>query len=176
MAVIPLLPFYHKFNKLFFEDSLIKDFEPITKVRWSDKRLKTTAGFYKRRKINGQIISEIVLSRPILESLPSRDIQSTLCHEMIHAWTDRILKINEVHGPNFINKMNEINSLQDDFQISIRHNFPVFRKEIKYQGKCINCGSAFFYRRRMKNIACKKCCNLLFNGIWNKKCLILFEN
>ena len=93
MTVIPLLPLFHKFNKLFFANSLAIDFELIVKVRWSDNRLKTTAGFYKRSKVNGHISSEIVLSKPILESLPLRDIKSTLCHEMIHAWIDRILKL-----------------------------------------------------------------------------------
>ena len=33
----------------------------------------------------------------------------------------------------------------------------------------------FFYRKRIKNIACKKCCVNFFNGSWNKKCLILFD-
>ena len=175
MGVIPLLPLFHKFNKSYFNNSLVIDLEPIVKVRWSDNRLKTTAGFYKRSKANGYISSEIVLSKPILEYLPLRDIQSTLCHEMIHAWTDRILKINEIHGVNFVNKMNEINTKQDSFKVTVRHNFPVFRKELKYKGICRHCGSTYMYRRRMKNIACKSCCNLFFNGIWNEKCLIVFE-
>ena len=140
MAVIPLLPLFHNFNKSFFANSLAIDFESLVKVRWSDNRLKTTAGFYKRSNANGYISSEIVLSKPILESLPSRDIQSTLCHEMIHAWIDRILKTNEIHGINFVNKMNEINSRQDFFQITIRHSFLVSRKELKYKGKCLHCG------------------------------------
>ncbi len=175
MAVIPLLPLFHNFNKSFFANSLAIDFEPLVKVRWSDNRLKTTAGFYKRSKVNGHISSEIVLSKPILESLPLRDIQSTLCHEMIHAWIDRILKTNEIHGINFVNKMNEINNRQDTFEITIRHSFPVQRKELKYQGKCLHCGLTYMYRRRMKNIACKSCCNLFFNSTWNEKCLIVFE-
>ena len=176
MAVIPLLPLFHNFNKSFFANSLAINFEPVVKVRWSDNRLKTTAGYYKRSKVNGYISSEIVLSKPILESLPLRDIQSTLCHEMIHAWIDRILKINEMHGVNFVNKMNQINAQQDSFKITIRHNFPVCRKELKYKGICRHCGLTYMYRRRMKNIACKSCCNLFFNGIWNEKCLIVFEN
>ena len=175
MGVIPLLPLFHKFNKSFFENSLTIDFDPIVKVRWSNNRLKTTAGFYKRSKENGNISSEIVLSKPILESLPLRDIQSTLCHEMIHAWVDRILKTKEIHGINFINKMNEINTRQDFFQITIRHSFPVQRNQLKYQGKCLYCGITYMYRKRMKNIACKSCCNLFFNGTWNEKCLIVFE-
>ena len=175
MAVIPLLPLFHNFNKSFFANSLAIDFEPLVKVRWSDNRLKTTAGFYKRSKVNGHISSEIVLSKPILESLPMQDVQSTLCHEMIHAWIDRILKINEMHGVNFVNKMNEINAQQDTFKITIKHNFPVFRKELKYKGICRLCGLTYMYRRRMKNIACKNCCNIYFNGFWNEKCLIVFQ-
>ena len=175
MGVIPLLPLFHRFNTSFFDKTLVLDNQPIVKVRWSDNRLKTTAGFYKRKKKNGIIDSEIVLSKPILSNLNLKEIESTLCHEMIHAWIDRILKINEIHGPNFHNKMNEINSLQDVFKVSIRHDFPVFRKDLKWKGRCNNCGSIYMYRKRMKNIACKKCCDLLFNGTWSPKCLIIFE-
>ena len=176
MAVVPLLPIFHKFNNLFFGNSLAIDLKPIVKVRWSNNRLKTTAGFYKRSKINETISSEIVLSKPVLESLPLSDIQSTLCHEMIHAWIDRILNINEIHGQNFIHKMNYINSQQNSFQISVRHNFPIYKGESKYKGICIHCGLVFMYRRKVKNIACKSCCNLFFDGEWDKRCLIVFEN
>ncbi len=50
-----------------------------------------------------------LFSKLILESLPLSNIQITLCHEMIHAWIDIILKTNEIHGINFVNKMNDIN-------------------------------------------------------------------
>ena len=175
MAVISLSPLFHKFNKLYFYNFLVIDLELIVKVRWSNNRLKTTAGFYKRSKVKGYISSEIVLSKPILESLPLQDIQSTLCHEMIHAWIDRILNINEIHGVNFIKKMEQINLQQNNFKVTIKHNFPVFRKELKHIGVCLNCGNQYLYRKRMKNIACKKCCNLFFSGLWNKKCLIIFD-
>ena len=175
MSVIPLLPVFHKFNKKFFNGSLTINQEPIVKIKWSDNRLKTTAGIYKRIQIQGVMESEIILSRPILSKLSTDEINSTLCHEMIHAWVDRILNINEIHGPNFLSKMNEINKQEDDFQISVRHNFPVERNALKYIGECLNCGEKYMYRKRIKNIACKKCCNLFFNGTWNKKCLILFD-
>ena len=175
MAVIPLIPIFHKFNKLFFENNLTINQEPIVKLKWSDNRLRTTAGFYKRIKTKGTIQSEIILSKPVLANSEFKNIQSTLCHEMIHAWVDRVLKINEIHGPNFLSKMKEINQAEDNFQISVRHNFPVERKALKYTGKCLNCGEKYMYRRRIKNIACKKCCNLFFNGSWNKNCLILFD-
>ena len=175
MAVIPLLPIFHKFNKLFFENTLTINHEPIVKIKWSDNRLRTTAGFYKRIKTNGAIQSEIILSKPVLANSELQNIQSTLCHEMIHAWIDRILNINEIHGVNFIKKMEQINLQQNNFQVTIKHNFPVLRRELKHVGVCLNCGNRYLYRKRMKNIACKKCCNLCFNGLWNKKCLIVFD-
>ena len=175
MSVIPLLPVFHRFNRKFFDQSLTINQEPLVKIKWSDNRLKTTAGFYKRKQYKGVIQSSIILSKPILSKLSCNDIYSTLCHEMIHAWVDRILKINEIHGYNFISKMEQINLQQDDFKITIKHNFPVLRKELKYVGVCLNCGNQYLYRKRVKNIACKKCCNLFFNGLWNKKCLIVFD-
>ena len=66
MGVILLLPLFHKFNKLSFANSLVIDFEPIVKVKWSDNRLNTTAVFYMRSMAKGNISSDIVLSRPIL--------------------------------------------------------------------------------------------------------------
>ena len=175
MPVIPLLPLFHKFNSQYFENSLAVNNQPLVKVRWSDNRLKTTAGFYKRKRINGLVDSEIILSKPILSKLSTCEINSTLCHEMIHAWVDRILKKNEIHGPNFLSKMYEINNKENNFQISVRHNYPVERMKLKYIGQCVNCGQTYRYRKRIRNIACKKCCNLFFNGYWNKKCLILFD-
>ncbi len=176
MPVIPLLPLFHRFNIQYFENSLAVNNQPLVKVKWSDNRLKTTAGFYKRKKINGVIDSEIILSKPILSKLSSMDIYSTLCHEMIHAWVDRILKINEIHGPNFNRKMLEINSVQNNFKVQIKHDYPVIRNALKFKGKCICCGQIFMYRKRVKNLACKKCCITFFNGSWNKKCLIKFED
>ena len=175
MPVIPLLPLFHRFNSQYFENSLTVNNQPLVKVKWSDNRLKTTAGFYKRKRINGLVDSEIILSKPILSKLSTSEINSTLCHEMIHAWIDRILNINEIHGINFISKMEQINLQQNNFKVTIKHNFPVLRKELKYVGVCLNCGNQYLYRKRMKNIACKKCCNLFFNGLWNKKCLIIFD-
>ena len=109
MAVIPLIPIFYRFNKLFFENTLIINQEPIVKLKWSDNRLKTTAGIYKRINNNDTIQSEIILSKPVLANSELNDIHSTLCHEMIHAWTDRVLKINEIHGFNFRSKMDQIN-------------------------------------------------------------------
>ena len=175
MAVIPLIPIFHKFNKIFFENTLTINQEPILKIKWSDNRLRTTAGFYKKIKIKETIQSEIILSKPVLANSELQNIHGTLCHDMIHDWIDRILNINEIHGINFISKMEQINLQQNNFKVTIKHNFPVLRKELKYVRVCLNCGNQYLYRKRMKNIACKKCCNLFFNGLWNEKCLIIFD-
>ena len=175
MAVIPLVPIFHSFNRLFFDRTLTINQVPILKLKWSDNRLTTTAGFYKRIKINGTVQSEIILSKPVLENSKLQNIHSTLCHEMIHAWVDLVLNINEVHGTNFMTKMAQINSQQDYFKVTIKHDFPVLRKELKHVGVCLNCGDKYLYRKRMKNIACKKCCNLFYKGLWNKECLIVFD-
>ena len=105
MAVIPLITIFHEFNKLFFENNLTINQEPIVKIIWSDNRLRTTAGLYKRIKTNGTTQSEIILSKSVLANSELLNIQSTLCHEMIHAGIDRILNINQIHGFNFINKV-----------------------------------------------------------------------
>ena len=102
MAVIPLIPIFHKFNKLFFENTLTINQESIVNIKWSDNRLRTTAGLYKRTKSKGTVQSEIILSKPVLANSELQNIHSTLCHEMIHAWIDRILNINEIHGINFL--------------------------------------------------------------------------
>ena len=39
---------------------------------------------------------------------------------MFHALIFLLLKTNEIHDINFVNKMNEINTKQDSFQITIR--------------------------------------------------------
>ena len=51
MAVIPLLPLFHRFNSQYFENSLAVNNQPLVKVRWSDNRLKTTAGFIKENEL-----------------------------------------------------------------------------------------------------------------------------
>jgi len=55
MPVIPLLPLFHRFNSQYFENSLAVNNQPLVKVRWSDNKLKTTAGFYKRKRLNGLV-------------------------------------------------------------------------------------------------------------------------
>ena len=67
------------------------------------------------------------------------------------------------------NDWNDENFYDDNSDIK------TFSRELKYIGNCQNCGEKFFYRKRIKNIARKKCCVNFFNGSWNKKCLILFD-
>ena len=176
MPLIPLLPIFHSFNREFFEETLSKGLEPLVSVRWSDGRLKKTAGFYKRiRRGLFHHHSEIVLSRPVLENLPLSAVQSTLCHEMIHAWIDLILKLEEGHGPNFHNRMNLINSSQQNFQVTIRHNFPVLTTLPKWWAICPNCSLRYSYRRKVPGAACRKCCHNYHGGKWHPSFLLVYK-
>ena len=129
MSLIPVLPLFFELNRQYFQNSLLENGVPRVSLRWSDGRMRTTAGIY-RSKTNffGVKASEIILSRPVLELLPHKALMSTLCHEMIHAWIDLVLKVEEAHGPNFHQRMAEINSAQTDFQVTVRHSFPITQK------------------------------------------------
>tara|TARA_Y100001968_G_scaffold275985_1_gene270039 strand:- start:13884 stop:14432 length:549 start_codon:yes stop_codon:yes gene_type:complete len=176
MTLVPLLPIFHRFNREYFDGLLVKGDEPIVSVRWSDGRLKNTAGFYKRgHRVAGPKGCEIVLSKPVLSNLPITAVESTLCHEMIHAWIDLILKVREGHGPNFQARMHLINASQQRFRISICHNFPIPQKPPKWLARCPSCGLASPYKRLMRGAACKRCCDILYGGKWHSSCLLIYE-
>ena len=176
MSLIPVLPLFLELNRQYFQNSLIENGFPKVSVRWSDGRMRTTAGIY-RSKTNflGVKASEIILSRPVLENLPKKAIMSTLCHEMIHAWIDLVLKVEEVHGPNFYQCMAKINSSQSDFKVTVRHSFPLSKRIPKWVATCPSCGRSFSYRRIIKGAACRSCCNDYFGGRWHQKCLLEFQ-
>ena len=176
MSLIPVLPLFLKLNREYFQNSLFEKGVPRVSVRWSDGRMRTTAGMY-RRKTNffGVKASEIILSKPVLEYLPEKALMSTLCHEMIHAWIDLVLKVEEAHGPNFHRRMEEINSSQADFQVTVRHSFPISKKIPKWVATCPSCNKSFNYLRIVRGAACRSCCNNLFEGHWNEKCLLKYQ-
>ena len=176
MPLVPLLPIFHKLNRKFFENSLVKESEPIVSIRWSDGRLRNTAGFYQRGPmVPSPYSAEIVLSRPVLENLPQSAVESTLCHEMIHAWIDLILGVREGHGPQFRARMDAINATQDRFQITIRHKFPLPERGPKWVAVCPLCGSKSLYKRLVRGAACKHCCDTLYGGNWHPSCLLSYQ-
>ena len=176
MPLVPLLPIFHKFNQKYFDGLLVKDSKPLVSVRWSDGRLTHTAGFYQRGpKVLASNGCEIVLSRPVLVNLPLSAIESTLCHEMIHAWIDLVLRVREAHGLNFRSRMELINSLQNEFHISVRHNFPIPKKSPKWIATCPSCGLSFPYKRLVRNAACKNCCDMFHGGSWDLSCILTYE-
>ena len=176
MSLIPVLPLFLKLNREFFQNSLLEKGVPRVSVRWSDGRMSTTAGMYKRKtNFFGVKGGEIILSKPVLANLPEKALVSTLCHEMIHAWIDLVLKVEEAHGPNFHKRMDEINSFQTDFRVTVRHSFPVLKKNPKWVAICPSCKKSFHYRRIVKGAACKSCCNNFFGGRWNEKCILFYQ-
>ena len=177
MPLVPLLPLFHRFNREFFDGCLVTGSQPILDLRWSDGRLRKTAGFYRRAPlVKGRRKSEIVLSRPILECLPLIATESTLCHEMIHAWIDLVIDVKEGHGPLFQSRMNSINSCQSRFQVTLRHKFPVPKTQAKWNAICPLCETKFSYQRLLKGAACRNCCNQYYSGNWSANCLLIFES
>ena len=176
MALIPVLPLFLELNQEYFKNSLFEKGVPRVSVRWSDGRMRTTAGMY-RSKTNffGIKTSEIILSRPVLENLPQKALKSTLCHEMIHAWIDLVMKVEEAHGLNFRKRMAEINSAQNDFQVTVRHSFPLSKSTPKWVATCPSCKKSFNYRRIVRGSACRGCCNNYFGGRWDQKCVLEFR-
>ena len=176
MSLIPLSPLFHCLNRDHFDGVLTWGDKPLVNVRWSDGRLRKTAGFYRRStNIVGLRHSEIVLSRPLLANLPASAVESTLCHEMIHAWTDLVLKVPEGHGPNFLARMSAINESQERFQVTVKHTFPVPLTTPKWWAVCPRCGLRSPYKRIVRGVACRMCCNLLYGGEWHESCLLVYQ-
>ena len=176
MSLIPVLPLFIELNGQYFQDSLFENGVPRVSVRWSDGRMRTTAGIYRSKtNLFGVKASEIILSRPVLENLPQKALKSTLCHEMIHAWIDLVVKVKEGHGPTFHKRMAEINSIQNDFQVTVCHSFPISKRKFKWVATCPSCKRSFNYRRIVKSAACRSCCNNYYGGRWDQKCLLEFQ-
>jgi hypothetical protein len=73
---------------------------------------------------------------PCLEPLPQEATESTLCHEMIHAWVDLVQQRRESHGPLFRAQMAAINAAQSRFQVSVRHNYPIPVRPPRWMAVC----------------------------------------
>ena len=176
MPLEPLLPLFHRLNREHFEGALCNGHQPLVALRWSDGRLRRTAGLYRRGPaVAPPLGREIVLSRPLLDPLPREATESTLCHEMIHAWVDLVQKVRESHGPRFRERMAAINASQDGFQVHVRHCYPVPARATRWWAVCPICGQRSPYRRRLRNAACRRCCDRLHGGRWDASCLLEFE-
>ena len=176
MPLEPLLPLFHRLNREHFDGALARAGRPLVELRWSDGRLTRTAGLYRSgRRSDGADLCEIVLSRPLLEPLPHQATLSTLCHEMIHAWIDRVLGVREVHGPHFRERMAAINAAQGAFVVSLRHSYPLPQQTAAWIARCPRCGRSAPYRRRRRGLACRPCCERFHAGRWDASCLLQFE-
>lgn len=176
MPLEPLLPLFHRLNREHFAGSLAPGGTSLVAVRWSDGRMSRTAGLYRSGRLaDGSDLCEIVLSRPLLEPLPREATLSTLCHEMIHAWVDRVLGVREVHGPHFRARMAAINAAQEEFRLSVRHRFPLPARPARWIARCPSCDLTAPYRRRVRGVACRLCCERFCGGHWDPRYQLLFE-
>ena len=171
MPLEPLLPLFHRLDREHFEGRLGALAEPPLSLRWSDGRMTRTAGLYRR----APGLCEIVLSRPLLVPLPREALLSTLCHEMIHAWVDRVLRLRESHGPGFRACLDRINGAQDGFQVSLRHRYPLPQRPAAWLACCPGCGTTVPCRRRRAGVACRACCERHNAGLWDARFTLRFE-
>ena len=122
MSLIPVLPLFLELNRQYFQNSLLENGFPRVSLRWSDGRMRTTAELHRSKtNLLGVRSSEIILSSPVLVKLPQKALLSTFCHEMIHAWIDLVLNVEEAHWPNFYKLIAESKSDQFEFRINARH-------------------------------------------------------
>ena len=94
---------------------------------------------------------------------------------MIHAWIDLVLQVKESHGPNFHARMAAINAAQNQFQVSVRHQFPVPQTPPRWWAVCPRCGLRSPYQRRVHRAACRQCCNRHYGGSWHASCVFVYE-
>jgi predicted SprT family Zn-dependent metalloprotease len=176
MPLEPLLPLFHRLDREHFDGSLSPGGRALVSVRWGDGRLTRTAGLYRRgQRADGSELCEIQLSRVLLDPLPREATLSTLCHEMIHAWVDRVMGGREVHGPLFRSRMAAINASQAEFTVTIRHRYPLPAATAPWLARCPRCGLTSSYRRRRRGLACRLCCERHHGGRWDASCLLVFE-
>ena len=172
MPLEPLPPLFHRLDREHFEGRLASLVNPPLRLRWSDGRMTSTAGFYRR----GTQLCEIVLSRPLLVPLPLEATLSTLCHEMIHAWVDRVLGLKEGHGPGFRACMARINAAQAGFEVRLRHSYPQPASiQPGWLAHCPGCGRSVTYRRRRQGLACRCCCERHNGGRWDARFVLNFS-
>ena len=94
---------------------------------------------------------------------------------MIHAWVHRVMQADEVHGPHFRARMAAINAAQQEFEVSVRHRFPVPSEPARWIAQCPSCGLESPYRRRRPGVACRLCCERHHGGRWHASCQLVFK-
>ena len=147
-------------NSRYFDSAL----PPIDLV-WS-RRLTSSAGMFvsragPRSSWTGNVLHkspkrEIRLSLPLLTPLLSssafgrNELVSTLAHEMIHQWQYDILKRRPNHGPDFLNKMTEMNR-DGQLAVTIYHSLDQAVLALsRFAWRCGQCGR--IYRRQRRTI------------------------
>jgi hypothetical protein len=83
--------------------------------------------------------------------------------------------VRETHGPHFKACMARINQAQGEFEVSLRHGFPVPVQGVRWLACCPRCGLRTPYRTRRKGLACRLCCERFHGGRWDSTCLLVFE-
>jgi hypothetical protein len=172
----PLLPLFHRLNREHFSGVLVCAGQPLTAVRWSDGRMSRTAGYYRRGPGVGEGRgSEIVLSRPVLEPLPQEATESTLCHEMIHAWVDLVQASPRKPWPLVSGSNGSDQCCAEPLSGERASQLPDPGPASAVDGGLSSCKRRTPCRRRTRHAACRSCCNQHHGGRWHPSCLLHYE-
>ena len=143
-SVYDLVELYAELNAKFFNGELPvlptvtltndvgETWERTNRIKW-EGRYKRTWGTYT---FNGRGTGTIKLARRC--ALEPFQTQSTLLHEMVHAWLDLTNQSDGIacHGPNFIRKAKEINEKCEKLGVGYRVDFydePITQEVAEFQ-------------------------------------------
>jgi hypothetical protein len=143
-SIYDLVELYAEFNAKFFNGELPvlptvtltndagETWEKTGRIKW-EGRYKRTWGTYT---YNGKGTGIIKLSKRC--ALEPFQTQSTLLHEMLHAYLDLTNQDDGIagHGPNFIRKAKEINEKCDELEVGYRvdfHDEPITQEVAEFQ-------------------------------------------
>ena len=159
---LPLHVIFDQVNQKHFEGCL----DPPT-LRWNE-RLRTSAGRFipgSRRVLEHQPVIEMA-SYLMQEPRASTLLLDTMGHEMIHYWL-WIRRRPYGHTPEFYEKMEKMG-------VS-RYNSVPRATPYKYLYRCANCREEFKAKRRLRPLACAKCCKQHSGGYYDARFKLVLE-
>jgi len=130
-------------------------------------RMRRTAGLYRRgRRADGSdSLRDRGFRGPCWSPCRRRAMLGTLCHE-----NDPCLDrpgpgggarcMVPASGPAWRRSTRR----QSDFEVSLRHHYPLPLQAVRWLARCPCCGVTAPYQRRVRGVACRLCCDRLHGG------------
>lgn len=105
----------------------------------------------------------ITISRPLVELNDENQVRDTILHEIAHALAGK--------GTHHGYKWRAI-AIQIGCNGRRCYGSNVVKPKGKYLAQCNKCGLSQEYTKKMKRLACGRCCRILHNGKWNEEFLL----